>query len=308
MQTPSELTGQDKPRRPWEGIHANATSCPTTFAVLTAAGLFGIAGFLFWCKPYLEDGAFLMILLGLATWNLMKFPIIASHATPNHRHASWFFLAFAAIAMVGATILSHGIPDGQRELTPLLCKNASLLFLAVAAILRQDGLPVVIKSLPMLVLAILILPLYELLLLEFSYPLRQLSTLVSVGVLNLCAFHVQFDGTSLFWGDQTLSITEACSGISLLGLFVLLEYLIAHPLRTAAWKKWGWSSLLVLWVTLGNALRLLLTFVLFRVIGERVYAPRPHFLLGCFFVVTTSLLIWLSSFLFKLDQPTPDEP
>ena len=249
-----------------------------------------------------------MILLALATWNLMKFPL-TSHATPSHRHASWSLLTVAAVAMGGAAVLSHGLPDsGQRELTPLLCKNAALLFLAFAAILRQDGLPAVIKSLPVLVLAILILPLYELLLLEFSYPLRQLSTLVSVGVLNLCAFHVQFDGTSLFWGDQTLSITEACSGISLLGLFVLLEYLIAHPLRTAAWKKWGWSSLLVLWVTLGNALRLLLTFVLFRIIGERVYAPRPHFLLGCFFVVTTSLLIWLSSFLFKLDQPTHDEP
>ena len=248
-----------------------------------------------------------MILLGLATWNLLKIPPV-SRATTNHRRASWLLLTVAAAAMAAAASLSHGLPDGQRELQPLLCKHAALLCLATAVILRKDGLAAAAMALPPLVLAILVLPLYELLLLEFSYPLRQLSTLVSVGVLNLCAFHVQFDGTSLFWGDQTLSITEACSGISLLGLFVLLEYLIVHPLRTSAWKKWGWSSLLVLWLTLGNALRLLLTVLLFRVIGERVYAPRPHFLLGCFFVVTTSLLIWLSSFLFKLDQPTPDEP
>ena len=303
----SEIAAQGKHRRTWAELRANAANCPATHAILAAAALFGVIGFLAWCRPYLEDGAFLMILLGLAIWNLLKIPPV-SHATPNHRRASWLLLTVAAAAMAGAAVLSHGLPDGQRELQPLLCKHAALLCLATAVILRKDGLAAAAKALPPLALAILVLPLYELLLLEFSYPLRQLSTLVSVGVLNLCAFHVEFDGTSLFWGDQTLSITEACSGISLMGLFVLLEYLIVRPLRTDAWKKWGWGSLLVLWVTLGNALRLLLTFVLFRVIGERVYAPRPHFLLGCFFVVTTSLRIWLSSFVFKLDQPTPDEP
>ncbi len=301
------MAGQDRPRRPCEGLRGNAAACPATLVLLAAAGLFGVVGFLVWCRPHLEDGAFLMILYALAAWDLLKSPL-ASHATPGSRRTGWLLLAAAAPAMVASAVLSRGLPDGQRELPPLLCKHAAVLSVAAAVLLRRDGLRATARSLPPLALAILVLPLYELLLLEFSYPLRQLSTLVSVGVLNLCAFHVQCDGTSLFWGDQTLSITEACSGISLMGLFVLLEYLIVRPLRTDAWKKWGWGSLLVLWVTLGNALRLLLTFVLFRVIGERVYAPRPHFLLGCFFVVTTSLLIWLSSFVFKLDQPTPDEP
>lgn len=307
MQHPSDLNGQLTPRRPWENLCANAINYPTTHATLAAAAFFGITGFLVWCRPYLEDGAFLMILLGMATWKLLKVPL-ASRATANHRRASWLMLMVAATAMAAAAALSHGLSEGQRELLPLLCKHVALLFLATAVILRKDGLPAAAHSLSMLALAILVLPLYELLLLEFSYPLRQLSTMVSVGVLKLCAFHVQFDGTSLFWGNQTLSITEGCSGISLMGLFVLLEYLIIQPLRTSAWKKWSWSFLLVLWLTLGNALRLLLTVLLFRVIGERVYAPRPHFLLGCFFVVTTSMLIWLSSFLFKLDQPPPDEP
>ena len=179
--------------------------------------------------------------------------------------------------------------------------------LTLAILLRQDGFPAAGKCLPLLLLAVVILPLYELLLLEFSYPLRLLSTWISVILLNLCSYRVNYDGTSLFWENQTLSITEACSGISLLSLFFLIEYLIAQPLEIASWKKWCWSSLILIWVTLGNAFRLLLTFVLYRFLGERVFEARIHFLLGCFFVVITSLLIWFSSYLFKLDQHPSEE-
>jgi exosortase/archaeosortase family protein len=115
-------------------------------------------------------------------------------------------------------------------------------------------------------------------------------------VLRLCTVQVISDGTTLLWGTQVISITDACSGISLLSFLALLEYLIVRSIDTAVWKKWCWSSLLLLWIILGNALRLLLTFVLYAVMGDAVFERMPHFLLGCFFIVITSLLIWFSSF------------
>ena len=268
---------------------------------MAAAVLFGGVEFILWGRTHWEDGVPLLLLLLLASFHLLKAPL-CSAASKHSRVVGWATLALAAGTMTASACLFRSHFSESRELAPMLAKNGAVLLLTLAILLRQDGFPATGKCLPLLLLAVIVLPLYELLLLEFSYPLRLLSTRISVILLNLCFFHVSHDGTSLLWGNQTLSITEACSGISLLGLFFLVEYLIARPLKTAPWKKWCWSSLILLWVTLGNALRLLLTFLLYRLLGERVFESRIHFLLGCFFVVTTSLLIWFSSFLFKLDQ------
>ena len=274
--------------------------------MLALAILFGGVEFILWGRTHWEDGVPLLVVLLLASYHLLKAPLSSVASKPS-RVTGWAMLALAAGAMAASAFLFQAPLPGHRELVPMLGKNGAILLLTMAILLREDGFPAAGKSLPLLLLAVLILPLYELLLLEFSYPLRLLSTWVSVILLNLCSYHVHSDGTTLLWGNQTLSITDACSGISLLGLFFLVEYLIAQPLGIASWKKWCWSSLLLIWVTLGNALRLLLTFFLYRFLGERVFEARIHFLLGCFFVVITSLLIWFSSFLFKLDQHPSEE-
>ena len=278
-----------------ENVRAHrAMSCVLAFAMC-----FGILEFLLWGRTHLEDGIPLLILLFLAAFQLLKTSVL-SLPSARGRHCAWGLLVPAGLLMACAAIVSRINPAGSADLLPALCKNGAILCLAVAAVSRLDGFPAAFKLLPILLLAVLVLPLYELLLLEFSYPLRLVSTAVSVGFLRLfCS--VSYDGTSLFYGHQTMSITDACSGISLIALFLLLEYLILLSVRTDSWKKWAWASLLLLWVILGNASRLLLTFLLYRIWGERVFEADLHFLLGCFFVVVTSLLIWFSSFLFNLE-------
>ena len=287
-----------------EGFSANFASCPTTVIVLCTAIIFGFIEFLLWGRTHLEDGIPLLLLLSLASFHFLTTPLDSKPSRASRIHAG-VSLLLACLFMVNGFLSRVG--GTSQQLTPLLWKNGSLFLLAIAILQRQDGVPAAWKALPLLLLAIVILPLYELLLLEFSYPLRLLSTVVSVILLRLFGFDVNYDGTSLFWNNQTLSVTEACSGIALLSLFFLIEYILVHPEKTATWKKWAWSSLLLLWVILGNALRLLLTFLLYLVWGDKVFAPRPHFLLGCFFVVITSLMIWFSSFLFKLDRPPSSE-
>ncbi len=289
------------------GFAVNRASCTMTVAVLCVAIVFGFLEFLLWGRTHLEDGIPLLILLLLASFHLLTTPI---HSLPSNggRIVGWVVLLLAALLMGLGSLLSRGLPVSQQNLFPPLCKNGAVFLVALAFVLRHNGFSATTKMLPLLLLAIVVLPLYELLLLEFSYPLRLVSTAISVFFLRICGFHVSYDGTSLFWENQTLSITDACSGIALLSLFFLIEYLLVHSEKTETWKKWGWASLILLWVTLGNAFRLLLTFLLYRSIGEEVYQPRPHFLLGCFFVVVTTLFIWFSSYLFKLDQPPSEKP
>ena len=167
--------------------------------------------------------------------------------------------------------------------------------------LRQDGFPVALRFFPLHVHAIVILPLYEYILLEFSYPLRLVSTQVSVWLMRCLGLNVRCDGPSLLFDGQVLSITDACTGIGLLGMLFFLAYWIVRKIRSEAWKKWCWSLLVILWIILANALRLLMTFLLYQVCGQKVFERELHFLLGCFFIVAASLFTWSSAMIFQLD-------
>ncbi len=207
-------------------------------------------------------------------------------------------IAIAVAAIVASSFI------GNSDFLPAFSRNIAILCVILGFILRHDGVNVTLRFLPLFILAILIIPFYEYLILEFSYPLRLVSTAVSAWMLRLCGISVSYDGTSMILDGKTISITDACSGISLLGLLFFVEYYLVRSIKSSTWKKCCWASLLILWIILGNALRLLVTMLLYRSIGPRVFERDLHFALGCFFVVVTSLLIWFSSFIFSLDKPT----
>ncbi len=288
--------------QPWSALLRHCRAFPGSASVLLAAIAFGLVEFLLWGRTHMEDGIPLILLLLLASYHILSGPMPET-GTGTGGKADWAVLCLAALLMACAAAFTNSRLYSGRSLPPMLCKNGAILCLALAVSMRMDGLRCALRLLPPLLLAIVVIPLYELLLLQFSYPLRLVSTAFSVFFLKLCSFSVSYDGTSIIWRDQVISITEACSGISLLGMLLLIEYIVVRPIRADSWKKWCWSSLLLLWVILGNALRMLLTFLLYMPMGRRVHEATPHFLLGCFFVVATSLMIWGSSFILRLDAP-----
>ena len=282
----------------WSAIRQNLSAVKASAAILLCACIFGIIEFLLWGRTHWEEGAMLMALLLLGAYDLLHRPL-QSVPSPRCRFASWFLLLLAGAAMMLSSRLAS--ENGNADMWRTLCKNIGLFLLATALSMHFDGAKTALSFLPLLLLSTVILPLYEYLLLEFSYPMRLVSTAASALLLRLCMVPVNYVGTTFFWNDQAITITDACSGISLLSLLFFLEYLIARKVAAPAWEKWCWGSLLLIWIILGNALRQLLTFALFQVIGEKVYEQTPHFLLGCLLIVITSLLIWFSSFLFHLD-------
>ena len=287
----------------WRIPYHNLCTVKTSAGVLVFAILFGVVEFFLWGRTHWEDGLLLLFLLLLASFDRLKTPL-EHNPTPLARMVSWGMLAVAGSLMLLALRISTG--DGSHELGRVLCKNGSFFLLALAITMHYDGIKTAISLLPLNLLAIIILPLFEYLLLEISYPMRLVSTAAASWLLRLCTVAVSYEGTTLFWHDQAISITDACSGIFLFSFMFVLEYLIARGIQASAWRKWCWSSMVLIWIIIANAFRQLLTFVLFTVMGEKVHEQTPHFLLGCVFIVVASLLIWFSSFLFQIDSPKQD--
>ena len=287
----------------WRVPYHNLCTARASAVVLVLAILFGVGEFLLWGRSHWEDGVLLTVLLLLASYD--RFNTALDHSpTLRSRMTGWGLLVVAGGLMVLASRLSV---DDAHDLARALCKNGALLLVSLAITMHYDGFKTSLALFPLYLLGIVILPLYEYLLLEISYPMRLVSTAAASWLLRLCTVAVSYDGTTLFWNDQAISITDACSGIALLSFLYLLEYLIARKCQAPAWWKWCWSSLVLIWIILSNALRQLLTFLLFAVMGEKVHEETPHFLLGCVFIVVASLLIWFSSFIFQLDAPKQEE-
>ncbi len=280
----------------FEPIRKNFAECSVSMTALACAIVLGCVEYFLWGRTHLDDGIPLIALLLLATFDQMKQPL-PQKPTAYSRAAGWICLV-AALAVMATTFTT----TARGGFLPAFLRNSAILLILLGFSLRLNGVKPTLKFLPLFILAILILPFYEYLLLEISYPLRLVSTAVSTFILKLCTIHIDFDGTSMLWNGHVISITDACSGISLLGLLFFLEYLIVRSIKSQPWEKWCWSSLVILWIIIGNTLRLLVTFLLYRVAGECVFEHELHLALGCFFVVVTSLLIWFSSFIFRLDK------
>lgn len=288
----------------WRIPYHNVSTVKTSVGVLIFSILFGLVEFILWGRTHWEDGLLLLFLLLLASFDCLKTQL-EHNPTPRARVAGWGMLVAAGALMVIASRTSAD--EGFRDLGRALCKNGSLFLLALAITMHFDGAKTALALMPLHLLAIVILPLFEYLLLEISYPMRLVSTAAASWLLRLCTVAVSYEGTTIFWHDQAISITDACSGIFLFSFMFVLEYLIARKIQAPAWRKWCWSSMVLIWIIIANALRQLLTFVLFTFMGEKVHEQTPHFLLGCVFIVVASLLIWFSSFLFQMDSPKQDE-
>ena len=284
----------------WQTARDNFRAAPVSVSLLLAVLIFGCVEYVLWGRSHLEDGIPLLALLLLATYDQLRNPL---QRKPSAAAGATGWALLCLSLAVGAWIWAGaGRQDGESQrLLPIVCKNAALLGVAVAVTLRQDGFPVALRFFPLHVHAIVILPLYEYILLEFSYPLRLVSTQVSVWLMRCLGLNVRCDGPSLLFDGQVLSITDACTGIGLLGMLFFLAYWIVRKIRSEAWKKWCWSLLVILWIILANALRLLMTFLLYQVCGQKVFERELHFLLGCFFIVAASLFTWSSAMIFQLD-------
>ena len=134
------------------------------------------------------------------------------------------------------------------------------------------------------------MPYHEEFMLLLSFPLRLNATVLSAGMLKLCGVEVICSGTSLALPGLNIAITDACSGINQLDAFILIAFIAVEILH----KKLSWKCLhfafIIPTIIIGNSLRIVLTVLLYKQLGEVVLQNTWHIALGYVQIILALLL------------------
>lgn len=158
-------------------------------------------------------------------------------------------------------------------------RSVACMLTLLALLAFSNGAVVVLRSIPVLALCILIIPIQEQIFLSLSFPLRLLSTLVTAETLQVFGADISYNLTTITLGQFQIAITDACSGISQLAALILLGYIIVRMK----------AHLSPLYATLHY------------LIGEEAFNNRYHAGLGIAFVLLSTALLYGTGALFPED-------
>ncbi len=211
--------------------------------------------------------------------------------------SGWVLLAAAAVLLFSSFYYDSTVGA-----------SCALLLNMAAVIAFAGSLKYVVKCLFPLTASLLLLPFQENWTLFFSYPLRLISTLLSVSFFELFGVQITAELTTIRLGQAEIAITDACSGVSQLGVLLFFAYLLSRTLRCGAGAKALWVSFILPIVIFANTVRLALTIGLYLVIGEKAFDNAIHISLGYFFVAFSLLLLWWSRKLIPPPETEEEQP
>ena len=153
----------------------------------------------------------------------------------------------------------------------------------------------------------LVAPFREQIVLYLSYPFRMVSTVLSVGFLQIFGMGIENDGTTIRIEGLDIAITDACSGIQQFEAMILVAFwLVMIWKRPFVWRCVHYAFL-VPSIILANAVRIILTIVLYKAGIESVLNNTWHEGLGYAQVVLTVALFFLVGTLLP-ENRTPPAP
>ena len=204
--------------------------------------------------------------------------------------SAWMLVIFADIL---AILPAHNFAGG-------LCTALALSVLFCAFILFfSGGYLAAISAAPVLWCCVF-MPYHEEIMLLLSFPLRLSATALSAGILNTVGINVVSSGTSLTLPGVDIAITDACSGINQLDAFILIAFVAVQLMhRKNSWRYLHFAFIMPS-IILGNSLRIVLTVVLYRFLGERVFENTWHTGLGYGQIVFAFLIFLAVGLVFSL--------
>ena len=165
--------------------------------------------------------------------------------------------------------------------------------LICAFVLHFSGPVIALACLAPTLWCCVFMPYHEEFMLLASYPLRLSATALSAGILRLLQIEVVYAGSSLRLPELNIAITDACSGINQLDAFILIACIAVSMMhRTTGWKLLHFAFIIPA-IIVGNTIRIVLTVLLFQLLGERVLEPAWHLALG-YVQLILALLIFLA--------------
>ncbi len=259
---------------------------PGTFVLLSTALLYSALQIFFFTTER-SNALPLWLLAGVITWRTISRLEVPDRRSPASKLIAWSLLGLVPLCLL--------IPDINSM---NLHSHFAIFMTGLAIAVYCDGRNSAHYA-PVLFLTLLIIPLQEQLFLALSYPLRLISTYLTVRVLRVFGCEISNHLTTIRMETYDIAITDACSGISQLAVLLFLGYIII------LWRKHStvfsavlhYAALLPI-IIFSNVLRLLLTILLFYMIGENAFDNIYHMSFGAIFVISATFLLYLTGKLF----------
>ena len=202
---------------------------------------------------------------------------------PWHKVLGWLLSA----AAFGLLFLLWSNPDEPGF------KFGAWFFLALGAVSFFCGLRAMLFGAVPLLGCFLAVPFREQIVLYLSYPFRMVSTVLSVGFLRVFGVGIENDGTTIRIEGLNIAITDACSGIQQFEAMILVAFwLVMVWKRSLVWRCVHYAFLIPS-IILANAIRIVLTIVLYKAGFEAVLNNTWHEALGYVQVVLAVALFFL---------------
>jgi exosortase/archaeosortase family protein len=148
-----------------------------------------------------------------------------------------------------------------------------------------------------------VLPLLEA---ALSYPMRRLSALLAAGLLSLAPGETHLAGTELSWGGLKVSVTSACSGLTLLQNVLWVAWWTVLLRHRGFAQRAVHALLAVPAVLIANTLRVLALAVGAAWYGEQILVGTPHVVIGWAAVALATLLFLAMEQLFPASAGADD--
>ena len=225
-----------------------------------------------------------LVMAVMLIWIMLKrfSAVCCRQSTLMEKIAAW-------IILVGVNLLAL-LPT--QEFPGSLSAALACALLICAFVLYFSGTVIALISVMPALWCCVFMPYHEEFMLLLSYPLRLSATMLSSVILKLFGIGVVWSGTQLELPGLDIAITDACSGINQLDAFILIAFIAVRFLH----KKSGWKILhfafIIPAIIVGNSLRIVLTVLLYRFLGEVVLQNSWHIALG-YGQIIMALLIFL---------------
>ena len=201
------------------------------------------------------------------------------------------------VALASSAALAALASPFAGVLRPVLFQAAlSLTLLSVVAVLLGARMAARL-AVPLLVLYLLVpvLPLFEA---TLSYPMRRLSALLAARLLAMGPGSVHLAGTELTWGGLKVSVTSACSGLTLLQNLLWVAWWTVLLRHRGFWHRLAHGLLAVPAVVLANTLRVVALALGAAWYGEQILLSTPHLVIGWIAVALATVLFLAMERLF----------
>ena len=123
-----------------------------------------------------------------------------------------------------------------------------------------------------------------------SYPLRLSATMLAAWMLKICGAGVVYSGSSLHLPNLNIAITDACSGINQLDAVLLIAYAAVKMMHRKECVQVLHFAFIIPSIIIANALRIMLTVLLFKLLGDAVLGKTWHISLGYMQIIIAFIL------------------